>query len=80
MFVVLDVRIMEHGFNGGSKLWRDAYGAMVLEARGDGLANCFTLTIFGSNGLLEKVFDSGELVQWKGGDFAHAGPLWEHCQ
>ena len=60
--------LLEHGFNSLGKLWRNAYGAMVLEARGNGLANGLTLPMLGSAGLLEEVFDSGELVQWKGED------------
>lgn len=57
--------LLEHCFDGSGELWWNAYGAMVLEARGNGFANFFALAIFSSNGLLEEVFDSGELVQWE---------------
>ena len=58
--------LLEHGFYGSGQFWRNAYGAMVLQARGDAFADGFTLAVFGRYGLTKELINGIKLVQCKG--------------
>jgi hypothetical protein len=58
--------LLEHGFDGGGQLRGNAYGAMILQTRGDVFADCFTLAVFGCYGLAKELINGIKLVQCKG--------------